>query len=73
MIADLRGRFRASSITSGAPTPIRSVAELPADVQSRPAWDGASISLVDADYPLVHLDWHEGSGFIVQCYEDGES
>ena len=73
MIADLRSRFRASFIMSDAAMPIASVAELLADVQSRPTWDGASISPVDCDYPLVHLDWHEVNGFVFQCYEDGES
>jgi len=53
--------------------PIGSVLELLADVQSRPVWDGASISSADADYPRVHMDWHEGHGFVFQCYEDGES
>lgn len=51
MIGDLRNRFRASFIMSDAAMPITSVAELLADVQSRPAWDGASIWPVDADYP----------------------
>lgn len=73
MIADLRSRFRASFITSDAPMPVTSVAELLANVQSRPVWDGASISPADADYPRAHLDWHEGNGFVFQCYEDGES
>jgi hypothetical protein len=58
---------------SDAPIPIVSVAELLADIQSRPAWDGASIAPSDGDYPRVHLDWHEGRGFIFQCYEHGES
>ena len=73
MIVDLRSRFRASFIMSDAAMPITSVAELLADVQSRPVWDGASISPVDADFPLVHFDWHEGNGFVFQCYEDGEA
>ncbi len=73
MITNLRSRFRASFIMSDAAMPITSVAELLADVQSRPVWDGTSISPGDADYPLVHLDWHEGNGFVFQCYEDRES
>jgi hypothetical protein len=73
MNAELRNRFRASFIISDAPIPITSVAELLADVQSREVWDGASISPVDADYPLVQIDWHEGNGFVLQCYEDGEA
>lgn len=58
---------------SDAPMPITSVPELLADVQSRPTWDGASISPADAEYPRVHLDWHEGHGFVFQCYENEES
>ena len=58
---------------SEAPVPIPSASELVRDVQSRPVWDGASISPADADYPRVHLDWHGGQGFVFQCYEDGES
>ncbi len=73
MIAKLRHEFRASFIMGDAPMPITSVAELLADVQSRPVWDGASISPVNADYPRVHLDWHEGNGFVLQCYEHEES
>ena len=53
--------------------PIASASEFLAAVETRPAWDGASISPADADYPRVHLDWHEGHGFVFHCYEDGES
>jgi hypothetical protein len=52
--------------------PIPSASELLNEVQSRPAWDGASISPVDTQFPLVHVDWHE-HGFVFQCYEDEES
>lgn len=73
MIADLRNRFRASFVMSDTPTPIASAQDLLADVRSRPAWDGASISPADGEYPRVHVDWHEGHGFVFQCYEDEES
>ena len=73
MVVDLRNSFRVSFITSEAPLPILSVSELLTGVQSRPVWDGASISPADAQFPLVHLDWHEGHGFVLQCYEDEES
>lgn len=53
--------------------PIASASELLTEVQSRPVWDGASISPADAAYPRVHLDWHAGHGFVFQCYEDEES
>lgn len=73
MIADLRNTFRVSFIMSDAPMPIVSASELLKDVQSRPVWDGASISPANAEYPRAHLDWHEGHGFLLQCYEDEES
>lgn len=73
MIADFRNTFRASFIMSDAPTPIASASELLAEVQSRPVWDGASISPGDAGYPRVHLDWHKGHGFVCQCYQHEES
>ena len=73
MIADLRKSFRVSFIVGDTATPIPSVEELLTDVQTRPVWDGASIAPVDADYPRVNLDWHVGQGFVLQCYEDGES
>ena len=73
MITELRHRFRASFIMSDAPMPITSVPELLGDIQSRPVWDGASIALAGGDYPRVHLDWHEGNGFVFQCYENAES
>lgn len=50
--------------------PVPSVSELLTGVQSRPLWDGASISPVDTQFPCVHFDWHEGHGFVLQCYED---
>ena len=53
--------------------PITSVPELFAEIQSRPTWDGASISPADAEYPRIHLDWYEGHGLVFQCWEDEES
>lgn len=73
MVVDLRNSFRVSFITSEGGLPIPSVSEVLTAVRSRPAWDGASISPADAQFPLVHLDWHEGHGFVLQCYEDEES
>jgi hypothetical protein len=70
---DLQNTFLVSFIMSEAPTPIPSASALLGDVQTRPVWDEASISHADAEYPRVHLDWHEGHGFVFQCYEAGES
>lgn len=73
MVVNLRNSFRVSFIMSEAPAPIPSALELLSSVQSRPVWDGASISPEGAQFPLVHVDWHEGHGFVFQCYEDEES
>lgn len=73
MVADFRNAFRVSFIMSDAPLPIPSVSELVRDVQSRPVWDGASIARADADYPRANFDWHEGHGFVFQCYENEAS
>ena len=73
MIVDLRNTFRVSFVMSDAPMPIASASELLENVQSRPVWDGASISPADADYPRVRLDWHEGHGFVFQCFEGDHS
>jgi hypothetical protein len=73
MTANLRDAFRASFIMNENPMPVASASELLSEVQSRPVWDGASISPAYAEYPRVHLDWHEGHGFVFQCYEDEES
>jgi hypothetical protein len=55
MVADLRNAFRVLFIMSEAPLPIPSASERVRDVQSRPVWDGASISPATAEYPRVHL------------------
>ena len=56
-------------VITDAPMPVTSLQELLADIQSRPAWDGASIAPADGDYPRTHVDWHEGHGFVFPCYE----
>lgn len=73
MVAGPRDSFRVSFITSDGAVPIASVSELLTGVQSRPVWDGASISPEGDQFPLVHVDWHASHGFVFQCYEDEES
>jgi hypothetical protein len=36
-------------------------------------WDGTSIAPTDGQFPLLHVDWHVGHGFVIQCYEDERS
>jgi hypothetical protein len=38
-----------------------------------PRWDALFIVAENENYPWLHVRWHEGHGFVVQCFEDGES
>jgi hypothetical protein len=41
--------------------------------QRSAAWDEVTI-VADADeYPRANLSWHQGHGFVLQCFEDAES
>ena len=65
--------FWVSSITNDTPLPVPSVSDLLERVQSSPVWDGTSISPGEGQFPLLHVDWHVGHGFVIQCYEDEQS
>jgi len=73
MNVDRRSPFRLSFVTGEPELPIPSVSEILARVQSSPVWDVASIAPVDGQFPLLHVEWHEGNGFVIQCYEDESS
>lgn len=65
--------LRLSFVTGETELPIPSVSEILARVQSGPSWDAASIAPADKPFPLLHVEWHEGKGFVIQCYEDEQS
>ena len=69
MSVDLKAAFRLSFVTGEADLPIPPVSEMLARLRSGPAWDGASIARSDDQFPRLHVDWHEGHGFVIQCYE----
>jgi hypothetical protein len=70
MSVDLENAFRLSFVTGETAPPIPPVPEILARLRSGPVWDGASIAPADDQFPLLHVEWHEGHGFVVQCYED---
>lgn len=72
-MAEHREQFCASFLTSEALAPIASATELIADFRSRPAWDGALIEAEHAQFPRITVDWHDGRGFILHCWEDETS
>jgi hypothetical protein len=65
--------LRLSFVTGETTLPLPSVSAILERVQSGPAWDSASIAPADEPFPLLHVDWHAGKGFVVQCYENGQS
>ena len=73
MSVDLKNAFRLSFVTSEAALPIPPVSEILARLRSGPVWDGASIAPADDQFPLLHVEWHEGHGFVIQCYEDEQA
>jgi hypothetical protein len=38
-----------------------------------PRWDALITVAENENYPRLHVTWHQGHGFVVQCFEDGES
>lgn len=49
------------------------MSEILARLRAGPVWDGASIAPADDPFPLLHVEWHEGHGFVIQCYEDAQA
>ena len=73
MSVNQRSALRLSFVTGETALPIPSVSEILARVQSGPVWDVASIAPEAGQFPLLHVEWHEGKGFVIQCYEDEHS
>lgn len=73
MSVDLKNAFRLSFVTGETALPIPTVSEILARVRSGPVWDGASIAPADDQFPLLRVEWHEGHGFVIQCYEDEQA
>jgi hypothetical protein len=70
MSVDLKNAFRLSFVTGETELPIPPASEILARLRSGPVWDGASIAPADDQFPRLHIEWHEGHGFVMQCYED---
>jgi hypothetical protein len=73
MSVDLHYEFRLSFVTGETQPPIPAVSEILARLRSGPVWDVASIAPATDQFPLLHVEWHEGQGFIIQCYEDEQA
>ena len=65
--------FRISFVSSAADQPVPPVSEVLARLRASPSWDEASICPADDQFPCIHVGWHEGHGFVIQCFEDERS
>lgn len=73
MSVDLKNALRLSFVTGETALPIPPASDILARLWSGPAWDGASIAPADDQFPLLHVEWHEGHGFVIQCHEDAQA
>ena len=73
MSVDLKNAFRLSFVTGETELQIPAVSEILARLRSGPVWDVASIAPADEQFPLLRVEWHEGHGFVIQCYEDEQA
>jgi hypothetical protein len=73
MSENRRPSFQLSFISRDAPTPVLSASEVLARVRLAAPWDEASICPAQKDFPRVHITWHDSEGFIVHCFENGQS
>src|SRR2546430_2269419 len=73
MSVDKINPFRVSFVTGEPELRIASASAILARVQQGPVWDLASIAPIDDPFPRLHIEWHGGNGFVIQCYEDEHS
>jgi len=64
MSADRKNAFRLSFVTGETQLSIPAVSEILARLRLGPVWDVASIVPVEDQFPLLHVEWHEGQGFV---------
>ena len=65
--------FLYSTLSGPENVPAQDVSELLGIARGLPRWDALIIVAENENYPRLHVTWHEGHGFVVQCFEDGES
>ena len=65
--------FLYSTLSGPENVPARDASELLGIARGLPRWDALIIVAENDNYPRLHVTWHEGHGFVVHCFEDGES
>ena len=65
--------FLYSTLSGPENVPARDAPELLGIARGLPRWDALIIVAENEHYPRLHVTWHEGHGFVVHGFEDGES
>jgi hypothetical protein len=65
--------FRYSTLSGPENVPAEDASELLGIARGLPRWDALIIVAENDNYPRLHVTWHEGFGFVVHCFENGES
>lgn len=63
------------SMVADAPAelPASNASELLEKVKRGATWDVLSVFSVHSDFPRAYVSWHDGCGFVVQCFENEAS
>ncbi len=65
--------FLYSTLSGPENAPAHHASELLGIARQLPRWDALIIVAENDNYPRLHVTWHEAHGFVVHCFEDGES
>jgi hypothetical protein len=65
--------FLYSTLSGPVDVPAQDASELLGVARELPRWDALIIVAENDHFPRVHVTWHEGHGFVLQCFEDDES
>jgi len=61
------------STLGGEDGPARDASELIETARRLPVWDEITIEREGAQFPRADLSWHDGHGFVLQCFENEQS
>ena len=65
--------FLYSTLSGPENVPAKDASELLGIARQLPRRDALIIIAENDNYPRLHITWHEVHGFVVHCFEDGES
>lgn len=65
--------FRYSTLSGPKNAVVPSMSDLLDIARGLPKWDAVILVADGTDYPRADLTWHDGHGFVLQCFEDGQS